>query len=64
VLAGKGAFASSDGKEQTYGPNSLLILGPGEEHSVRALDEKLVFVGFLDGVPSMPPGKVSGEITR
>ena len=50
VLSGKGVFAGGDGKEQTVGPNYLLLFDPGEEHSIRALEE-LVFVGFLHGVP-------------
>ncbi len=50
VLSGKGVFAGGDGKEQTVGPNTLLMFDPGENHSIRAIDE-LVFVGFLHGVP-------------
>jgi len=50
VLSGRGVFAGRDGKEQTVGPNTLLMFDPGENHSIRALEE-LVFVGFLHGVP-------------
>jgi quercetin dioxygenase-like cupin family protein len=50
VLQGKGIFAGGDGIEQTFGPNTLLIFDPGENHFVRALEE-LVFVGFLHGAP-------------
>jgi quercetin dioxygenase-like cupin family protein len=64
VLQGEGMFAGGDKKEQRYGPNSLVIFDPGETHSVRALDGELVFVGFLQGVPGTPPGKVTGEITQ
>lgn len=49
VLKGQGMFAGSDGKEQRFGPNSLLVFDPGENHLIRALDEELVFVGFLHG---------------
>lgn len=64
VLKGEGVFAGGDGKEQRVGTNSLLIFDPGEDHSVRALDEELVFVGFLHGVPGARPGRVFGEIVR
>ncbi|MGA2504998.1 MAG: cupin domain-containing protein [Anaerolineales bacterium] len=50
VLSGKGVFAGGDRKEQTMGPNNLLVFDSGEEHSIRALEE-LVFVGFLHGAP-------------
>ncbi len=50
VLKGKGMFAGGDGKEQSCGPNSLLVFDPGENHAIRAVDE-LVFVGILHGAP-------------
>ena len=50
VLQGNGIFAGKDGIEQTFGPNTLLVFDPGENHSVRALEE-LVFVGFLREAP-------------
>ncbi len=62
VLKGRGVFAGGDGREQTFGPDSLLIFDPGEEHTVRALDEELVFVGFLHGAPSNASEKVGGVI--
>lgn len=49
VLKGQGMFAGRDGQEQQCGPNSLLVFDPGENHITRALDEELVFVGFLHG---------------
>ncbi len=64
VLQGEGMFAGADGKEQRFGPQSLVIFDPGEKHSVRALDVDLVFVGFLHGVPGVEPGKTSGELVR
>jgi quercetin dioxygenase-like cupin family protein len=50
VLSGQGIFAGGDGVEQTFGPNTLLVFDPGENHLIRALDE-LVFIGFLHGAP-------------
>ncbi len=64
VLQGQGMFKDQDGKEHQCGPNTLLIFNPGENHSLRALDENLVFIGFLHGIPNTRPGKVGGEIGR
>jgi len=64
VLKGEGMFAGDDEKEQQFGPNSLLIFDPREGHSVRALDEELIFVGFLHGIPDTRSGRISGEISR
>lgn len=64
VLQGVGAFASEDGQEQHFGPNELLIFAPNELHSVRALEEGLVFVGFLHGAPTVRAGKTGGELGR
>lgn len=50
VLHGRGAFAGGDGVEHSFGPNTLLVFEPGENHVIRALDD-LVFTGFLHGVP-------------
>jgi quercetin dioxygenase-like cupin family protein len=50
ILSGKGVFAGQDGKEQTFGPHTLLVFEPAENHSIRAL-ENLIFVGFLHGAP-------------
>jgi quercetin dioxygenase-like cupin family protein len=60
VLKGRGMFAGGDGKEQHFGPNSLLIFEPGENHTIRALDEPLVFVGFLHGAPHAKEGHSAG----
>jgi quercetin dioxygenase-like cupin family protein len=51
VLKGQGMFAGADGKEQQLGPNALIIFDAGENHSIRALEEDLVFVTFLHGAP-------------
>jgi quercetin dioxygenase-like cupin family protein len=64
VLEGEGLFSGEDGQEQRFGPHSLLIFAPGERHTVRALDQKLVFVGFLHAAPGVKPGTLSGEIVR
>ena len=64
VLKGEGMFAGGDGKERRFGPNAMLILDPGEKHSVRALDEELVFVGILGGAPSNVSEKVGGKLGR
>ena len=64
VLKGHGMFAGGDGKEQVLGPNALLIFDPKENHAIRALDEELVFVGFLHGAPSNISEKVGGKLGR
>lgn len=64
VLKGYGMFAGSDGKLQRFGPNSLLVFDPGEHHSVRALDEELVFIGCMHGAPGARPGRAGGEMSR
>ncbi len=51
VLQGRGLFAGSDGVEQEFGPNDLLIFQAGEDHSIRALNEDLIFVAFLREAP-------------
>ena len=50
VLAGRGLFAGGNGVEREIGANTLLVFEPGEQHTVRAL-ENLVFIGFLQGAP-------------
>lgn len=51
VLKGQGMFAGADGEEKLLGPNALAIFESGENHSMRALEEDLVFVTFLHGAP-------------
>lgn len=60
VLQGNGLFAGADGVESSFGPNDLLIFDQGETHTVRALDEPLVFVGFLHAVEGTRPNKIGG----
>lgn len=50
VLRGRGVFAGGDGVDRTCGPDSLLVFDPGENHTIRALEE-LVFIGILHGSP-------------
>ena len=64
VLKGRGIFTDGSGREESMGPNSLMVFDPGENHTVRALDEELVFVGFLHGVPGMREDRVGGELGR
>ena len=64
VLKGRGMFAGSDGKEQLLGPNSLLTFDPGENHTIKALDEPLVFVGFLHGAPKAKGGRPGGKMSK
>ena len=51
VLQGQGMFAGADGVEQQFGPNSLIIFNAGENHSISALNEDLIFVAFLREAP-------------
>ncbi len=51
VLKGQGVFTGGDKKESLLGPNSLLIIAPGENHTIRAIGEDLVFLIILHGAP-------------
>jgi len=51
VLKGSGLFSGGDGREQRYGPGTLLVFDAGETHAVLAEAEELVFVAFLQGAP-------------
>lgn len=64
VLQGHGLFSGHDGIEQRIGPNTLLVFDVAENHAIRALDEDLVFIGFLQGVTTTRPDRVGGEIGR
>jgi quercetin dioxygenase-like cupin family protein len=50
ILSGHGVFSDGNAEERTFGPNTLLLFDPAEQHTVRAIDD-LVFVGFLHGAP-------------
>lgn len=47
VLQGRGMFAANGDAEQEIGVNTLITFEANESHSLRALDEALVFVAFL-----------------
>lgn len=64
ILKGYGMFSGADGHEHKYGPHDLLLFEPGETHAVRALDEELVFISFLQGVATMRSDRTGGEIGR
>ncbi len=51
VLKGHGFFAGGDKTESLLGPNTLLVIAPGEDHAIRAVDEDLVFLAILHGAP-------------
>lgn len=51
VLKGHGLFAGGDKKESLLGPNALLVIAPGESHTIRAVDEDVVFLVILHGAP-------------
>lgn len=50
VMKGKGMFAGSDDREQLLDANGMAVFGAGELHTVRALDEELVFIALLPKV--------------
>ena len=64
VLQGHGVFTDGSGQETRVGPHALLVFDPGEKHTVRALDEELVFVGVLHGAPGTREGRTGGELGR
>ena len=47
ILSGEGVFTGGDNLEQTFGPQTLLLFDPDENHAIRALQDGLVFIGFL-----------------
>ncbi len=51
VLKGHGLFAGGQAAPQEFGPQTLLTFALGEEHSIQALDEELVFVACLHEAP-------------
>ena len=51
VLKGHGLFAGADGVELEFSSNTLLTFEPGEQHTIRALDEELVFLALLHEAP-------------
>jgi quercetin dioxygenase-like cupin family protein len=51
VLKGSGMCAGSDGTEHSIEPSTLVVMNPGESHTVRALDEGLIYLMILHGSP-------------
>lgn len=51
ILQGQGIFTGEDGLEQQHGQGTLLTFSSGEKHSIRALEDDLVFVAILHGAP-------------
>ena len=64
VIHGRGMFSGGDAHEVEHGPASLILFEAGESHSVRALDEELIFVSFMHGAKVMRPDQAGGEIGR
>lgn len=64
VLKGRGVFTGDDGAKHEVGPHSVVRFDVGEDHSVKALDEELVFVGFQVGVAEMSPVGKGGMLGR
>ncbi len=52
ILQGKGVFSGRDGVERECGPGMMVVFDTGEIHTVRALDEDLVYVSIYNGVPT------------
>ncbi len=52
VIQGKGAFAGEDGVERICSEGMMVSFDAGETHSVRALDEILVFISVYKEAPS------------
>jgi quercetin dioxygenase-like cupin family protein len=52
VLQGQGHFAGGDGQEHKIGPDTMILFDPGENHTIKALDEPLVFLAILHEAPN------------
>lgn len=46
ILRGRGLFTGADGVERECSQGMMVVFDSGEKHSVRALDEKLVYVAI------------------
>ncbi len=51
VLQGKGQFTGGDGNAQMASPGTMIIFDVAEGHSVKAMDEELIFTAILHGAP-------------
>jgi quercetin dioxygenase-like cupin family protein len=47
VLKGQAIFSDAGGREQSMGPNTLVIYEPGEEFKVRAGNEEVVMLAVM-----------------
>ncbi len=52
IIQGRGMFTGVDGVERECGEGMMVVFDAGETHSVRALDEKLVFIAILKENPA------------
>lgn len=46
IVQGRGIFTGADGIERKCSEGMMVVFDSGEEHAVRALDEKLVYVAI------------------
>lgn len=51
TLQGAGHYSGEDGREERFGPGTLVVYDVGERHAIRAEGEQLVFLAFLHGAP-------------
>lgn len=52
IIQGRGLFTGADGVERECGEGMMVVFDAGETHSVRALDDKLVFIAILKENPA------------
>ena len=52
IIQGRGMFAGADGVERECSEGMMVIFDSGEKHTVRALDEKLVYVAIYKESPA------------
>lgn len=52
VLQGKGMFTGADGVERECEAGMMVVFDAGETHSVRALDDKLVYIAIYKENPA------------
>ena len=52
ILQGRGMFAGADGVERECSKGMMVAFDSGEPHTVRALDEKLVYVAIYKENPA------------
>ena len=51
ILRGQGIFTDGDGTDHQCAEGALLVFDSAEKHSIRALEEDLVFMAILHGAP-------------